>query len=105
MINSGDILRAYIKQHSVNQTKLAAALETSRSNFSQKIAKKELDTYTIAQISKALKHNFFEDIAKEFYKSTGITNQSVAKRNEPDADSDFERAVIKVIHKYQLNIK
>jgi hypothetical protein len=59
------LIRTYLKANGVHQKHLAKMLEEGESNFSQKLAKNDLDCSMVWEISIALKHDFFADLSKQ----------------------------------------
>lgn len=59
------LIRTYLKSNGVHQKHLAKLLNEGESNFSQKLAKTDLDCSMVREISIALKHDFFAEMSKQ----------------------------------------
>lgn len=70
----GLLLRNYIKQHRIYKSALARAVNRHPTTLQDLIKKPSLQTTILWEISVALKHNFFADIAAQLGIADGFEN-------------------------------
>jgi len=77
----GELIKSIAEQKHVSATELGNLIGCERKNIYKIFEKSSLNTTQLALISKALDHNFFEDIAKD-QKLSGI--------DDPEAIREFQ---------------
>jgi hypothetical protein len=60
------IIAEYLYEKGISKTALGKMLNLKQQAISKRLSKKDLDTDFIQQVSDALKHNFFEDLSREY---------------------------------------
>lgn len=66
MRNIGALIRQMVIDRGIQRKKFAEMIHTSRSNLYKIFDRNEVDIARLAHISKALNHNFFMDLAKDY---------------------------------------
>lgn len=94
-INVGLLLENYIKNNKISKAALSRALQCDDSSIIYYQKKKSLQSKTILQLSHALKHNFFMDIAVQLPSSYSTTAIADTSKDETIAALQTEIALLK----------
>lgn len=66
MAHIGNMIEQELSRQRLTRAWLAKAIYCSRPNINKILARPHINTDSLALISRALHHNFFADLAKEF---------------------------------------
>jgi hypothetical protein len=88
-----NIVVNYIKQKGITKRKLAELLGTSPQNLGAKLKSNSLDCSFIAECSKALGYNFFNQLAKEF----DLKEDMPVMNEDSDLYGPIERIVERIV--------
>ena len=70
-LNCGAMIRAIMKKQHLNNTDVARKINRHHSTIKTLVQNSSLQTYLIWEFSVALKHNFFNDLARQLDQSVG----------------------------------
>ena len=71
-LHIGKLVQDFVKQNNINSAQLAREIGKTRQNIYDLYKRDDVEVKLLLTISKALKHNFFEDIYPAATKETSV---------------------------------